>query len=199
MSTQLNLADLPDLGELFRLFLAGKHLNRQAEPAKWLALEQHADTYTALFAALGFDLRIDVRGFAWFHTTDTYSAIGKTSRQLALLFMVLFDTQASAGKALLRFTDWHITQSLLDELHQKHAELLHAEELDVAALADLLNKAVSLGFAQALPGGWRLLPAVCRYLDHFESLAKIDLSQPGTDLPEVALPAEVEDGEEEGD
>ena len=90
--------------------------------------------------------------------------------------MVLFGTQARAGKALLRFTDWHITQSLLDELNQKHAELLYEEELDVAALTDLLNKAVSLGFEQTLPGGWRLLPAVCRYLDHFESLAKIDLS-----------------------
>ena len=28
-----------------------------------------------------------------------------------------------------------------------------------------------MGFAVAEPTGWRLLPAVCRYLDHFEGLA----------------------------
>jgi len=36
---------------------------------------------------------------------------------------------------------------------------------------ELLGRACNLGFAMAEPAGWRLLPAVCRYLDHFESLA----------------------------
>jgi hypothetical protein len=35
----------------------------------------------------------------------------------------------------------------------------------------------------AEPAGWRLLPAVCRYLDHFESLALTanDESTPATE------------------
>ena len=82
------LSQMPALAELFRLFLSGKHLNRMAEPALWAELEQHEASYVGLFAALGFELRLDARGFA-----------------------------------------------------------------------------------VAEPAGWRLLPAVYRYLDHFESLA----------------------------
>lgn len=171
MTTSLNLAQLPSLAELFRLFLGGKHLNRLAEPVLWAELEEHDDAYRRLFSALGYDLRIDGRGFAWFHTADSYSQIGKTSRQFALLFMLIFDVQASTGKTLLRFAEWHITTAWLAELCQKQSDLLEAEELGVTELADLLNKAANLGFALAENGGWRLLPAVCRYLDHFESLA----------------------------
>lgn len=99
------LAQMPALAELFRLFLSGKHLNRMAEPALWAELEQHEPAYAGLFAALGFELRVDARGFAWFHSTDASSNIGKVSRQLALLFMVIFDAQANAGKALQRFAE----------------------------------------------------------------------------------------------
>ena len=107
------LAQMPALAELFRLFLSGKHLNRMAEPALWAELEQHEPAYAGLFVALGFELRVDARGFAWFHSTDASSNIGKVSRQLALLFMVVFDAQANAGKALQRFTDWLIDREWL--------------------------------------------------------------------------------------
>ncbi len=177
MSTTLNLAHLPNLAELFRHFLAGKHLNRQTEPALWAELEEYAESYNSLFTSLGYDLRIDDRGFAWFHTSESYSQIGKTSRLFALLFMLIFDTQASTGKTLLRFTEWHITSPWLAELHQKQSDLLDAEEIGVPELTDLLNKAANLGFAFADNGGWYLLPAVCRYLDHFESLARTEMPE----------------------
>ena len=41
----------------------------------------------------------------------------------------------------------------------------------LAPLVELMGRACNLGFAVPEPAGWRLLPAVCRYLDHFESLA----------------------------
>jgi hypothetical protein len=162
---------MPALAELFRLFLSGKHLNRLAEPALWTELEKQQDSYTALFGALGFNLRLDARGFAWFQSAEANSNIGKTSRQLALLFMVIFDAQSNAGKALQRFTDWLIDSGWLSEVYKQQQELLDAEGLDPDALQDLLVRACSLGFAVAEPNGWRLLPAVCRYLDHFEGLA----------------------------
>lgn len=165
------LAQMPALAELFRVFLSGKHLNRIAEPALWTELEQQEAGYAGLFAALGFELRVDTRGFAWFHSTDTNSNIGKTSRQLALLFMVIFDAQANAGKALQRFTDWLIDREWLAEVHEQQKDLLDAEGLSPDGLIDLLGRASTLGFAVAEPAGWRLLPAVCRYLDHFEGLA----------------------------
>lgn len=165
------LAQMPALAELFRLFLSGKHLNRMAEPALWAELEKHEASYVGLFAALGFELRLDARGFAWFHSTDANSNIGKTSRQLALLFMVIFDAQANAGKALQRFTDWLIDREWLLEVYEQQKDLLDAEGLSPDGLIDLLGRVSTLGFAVAEPAGWRLLPAVCRYLDHFEGLA----------------------------
>lgn len=165
------LAQMPALAELFRLFLSGKHLNRVVDPALWAELEKQETSYVGLFAALGFELRLDVRGFAWFHCTDANSNIGKISRQLALLFMVVFDAQANAGKALQRFTDWLIDREWLAEVYEQQQDLLDAEGLPPDALVDLLGRASTLGFAVAEPAGWRLLPAVCRYLDHFESLA----------------------------
>lgn len=167
----VSLAQMPALAELFRLFLSGKHLNRMAEPALWAELEKQEASYVGLFAALGFELRLDARGFAWFQSNDANSNIGKTSRQLALLFMVIFDAQANAGKALQRFTDWLIDREWLAEVHEQQKDLLDAEGLSPDGLIDLLGRANTLGFAAAEPAGWRLLPAVCRYLDHFEGLA----------------------------
>ena len=165
------LAQMPALAEIFRLFLSGKHLNRMTEPALWAELEQQEAVYVGLFDALGFELRLDARGFAWFHSTDASSNIGKISRQLALLFMVIFDAQANAGQALQRFTDWFIDRAWLVEVHEQQRDLLEAEGLSPDGLIDLLGRASTLGFAVAEPAGWRLLPAVCRYLDHFEGLA----------------------------
>lgn len=165
------LAQMPALAELFRMFLSGKHLNRAAEPALWAELEKHETGYAGLFASLGFELRVDARGFAWFHNADASSNIGKISRQLALLFMVIFDAQANAGKALQRFTDWLIDREWMAEVYDQQKDLLDAEGLEPDALVDLLGRASTLGFAMAEPAGWRLLPAVCRYLDHFEGLA----------------------------
>ncbi|MGC8703309.1 MAG: condensin complex protein MksE [Thiomonas sp.] len=170
-SLAATLSQMPALAELFRLFLSGKHLNRMAEPALWAELEQHEASYVGLFAALGFDLRLDARGFAWFYNNEANSNIGKISRQLALLFMVVFDAQANAGKPLQRFTDWLIDSAWLAEVYKQQQDLLDAEGLNPDALLELLGRACNLGFAVAEPAGWRLLPAVCRYLDHFESLA----------------------------
>lgn len=165
------LDQMPALAELFKLFLSGKHLNRMTEPALWAELEKQESSYVGLFSALGFELRLDARGFAWFHSPDANSNIGKTSRHLALLFMVIFDAQANAGKALQRFTDWLIDREWLAEVYQQQKDLLDAEGLSLDGLIELLGRAGSLGFAVAEPAGWRLLPAVCRYLDHFEALA----------------------------
>lgn len=171
MSNALALDNMPSLAELFRLFLSGKHLNRIAEPALWAELERQEDSYRSLFGALGYELRLDGRGFAWFHTPEANSLIGKTSRQLALLFMVIFEAQANAGKPLLRFSDWLIDREWLAQVHEQQQEVLDAEGLGPDGLVDLIHRACNLGFALPEPAGWRLLPAVCRYLDHFEALA----------------------------
>ena len=165
------LGPLASLDALFRLFLAGRHLNRVADPALWAELERHEADYTLLFSLLGYTLRVDHREFAWFHTPSASAPINRISRQLALLFMVIFDTQANAGQTLQRFADWLVTRELLAETHKQHQDMLEAEGLDTEGLRELFDRAAGLGFAQRDGAGWRLLPAVYRYLDHFHALA----------------------------
>jgi hypothetical protein len=168
----VDLNKLPQLSELFNLFNSGRHLNRAAEPALWAALEREAAQYEALFGALGYDLRIDGRGYAWFHTADASATVSKTTRQLALLFMLIFEQQADAGLHLGRFGDWQIDRALLDALWDRNRALLEAEGFpDAEPLRQLLEAAARYGFAMESGSGWRLLPAVCRYLDRFEELA----------------------------
>ena len=194
MSTdQLRLDQLPGLANFFRLFNSGKHLNRASEPALWAELEREQDAYTSLFKSLGFDLAFDGRGYAWFYTEDASQYTSKTSRQLALLFMVLFEFQADAGKPLLRFSDWPIDRGLLYEVYEKNRDLLEAEELDSSGLFALLGTAERYGFAISNSRHWRLLPAVCRYLDHFEELAQSNIDEQATDWLETDKPSPQED------
>lgn len=180
--TPLYLGELSQLADLFKLFNSGKHLNRASEPMLWAELERHQDAYLHLFKSLGYSLRIDGRGFAWFHSDDASSNVNKGTRQLALLFMVLFDYQADNGKRLHQFDDWIIDEELLKAVHDQYQDILTAEELGPTELKNLLDTAVRYGFAVAEAGHWRLLPAVYRYLDHFEELAAQQL-----DPAEVAL------------
>lgn len=171
----LDLQRLPFLRELFEHLNAGKHLNRLSQQRLWAELEREQAQYEALFAALGYTLRIDGRGFAWFHSDEGTSNVTKTTRQLALLFMLIFEFKADMGVHLARFTEWPIDQGFLIALIEKNTMLLKAEHLaEVDQLAQLMRTAANYGFAIADGAGWRLLPAVFRYLDRFEELAHRD-------------------------
>lgn len=167
----MHMERLTSLAELFKLFNAGKHLNKLSSPALWAELEKEQTQYQALFASLGYRLQMDGRGFAWFHFDTANSNVNSTTRQLALLFMLLFEHKADAGQHLARFTDWLIDRAVLTALLERSQELMQAEGLDEQTLSGLLERATNYGFAEVVSGGWRLLPAVWRYLDHFESMA----------------------------
>ena len=151
---------------------AGRHVNRLSEPVLWAELEREAPQYECLFGALGYALRIDGRGYAWFQTGEASATASKATRQLALLFMLIFEQQADAGQHLGRFVDWRIDRALLTGLLDKNRALLDAEGLaELDHLQQLMDTAARYGFAEATNGGWRLLQAVFRYLDRFEALA----------------------------
>ena len=167
---ETQLASLTALSELFSLLNGGKHLNRVAEPVLWAELEREQASYQVLFSALGFELKVEPRGYAWFQIEEANGQVNKTSRRLALLWMCLFDTQADEGKPLSRFMDWRVDKSLLSKTHERHKDLLEAEGLGLDGFIGLLESAVKLGFAMSHDGHWQLLPAIYRYLEHFESL-----------------------------
>jgi hypothetical protein len=174
MTAPLYLHKLPLLSDLFAFLNSGKHLNRTAEPQLWAELERERDAYERLFTSLGYALRTDARGFAWFQVDDASSNVSKTTRQLALLFMLIFEYQADLGLHLGRFTDWLVDGAMLGALLEKNRLLLEAEGLGECELLEpLLRAACNYGFATSDGStGWRILPAVFRYLDRFEELAQ---------------------------
>lgn len=186
--TPLYLHKMPSLAELFAFLNSGKHLNRLADQRLWAELERERDGYEMLFGAMGYQLRIDDRGFAWFHFDEASSNVSKTSRQLALLWMLIFEAQADAGLHLGRFTDWVIDPKLLGTLNEKNRALLEAEDLcEPEQLEQLMKTASNYGFVMNEANHWRLLPAVLRYLDRFEELAGIsdmNAGETGTSLPQ---------------
>lgn len=197
-ATSIDLGRLPALAEMFAHLSAGKHLNRLANHRLWAELEREEASYLALFDALGFDLRIDGRGFAWFQVDEATSTVSKTTRQLALLFMLIFEHQADAGMQLARFTDWIIDAALLAAVVEKHAMLLDAENLAIADLQQLLKSAANYGFVVPDGAGWQLLPAVFRYLDRFEELAHREATRHDTLLDaEDALEPDAEADDDE--
>jgi len=180
------LEQLPRLKELFAMFNAGRHVNRLSEPVLWAELEREAPQYERVFGALGYELRIDGRGYAWFQTGEASATVSKATRQLALLFMLIFEQQADCGQHLGRFVDWRIDRALLAGLLDKNRALLDAEGLaEPEHLQQLMDTAARYGFAEAANSGWRLLPAVFRYLDRFEALAaSVNLAD---DVVELAM------------
>lgn len=191
MTTPLYLHKLPLLSEIFGFFNSGKHMNRMVDHRLWAELERERDAYELLFKCLGYNLRIDDRGFAWFHFDDASSNVSKTTRQLALLFMLLFEFQADSGLHLGRFTDWVIDDALLDAILEKNRLLLEAESLaDRDQLQQLFRAAGNYGFASAEGNTWRILPSVFRYLDRFEELARTK-GLPD-DVPEMPQAEDVE-------
>lgn len=171
----INLSQLPQLQELFKKLSSGAHLNRLQDTELWVDLESHHDKYEALFAALGFVLVLDGRGFAYFKTDQATPYTGKLTRRLALLLMLLFEYQADQGLHLFQFQQWRIDMTLLDKLWQQHHVILEAEEItSPQSLKDILDSAVRVGFLVFEDGTYKLLPAVHRYLDLFQELAQAE-------------------------
>jgi hypothetical protein len=171
----INLSQLSKLQELFKLFSAGTHLNRLQETELWVELENHQVVYERLFAALGFSLVLDGRGFAYFKSEQGTGYTGKLTRRLALLLMLLFEYQADQGLHLFQFQNWRIDAALIDTLWQQYRAILEAEEFaGVQTLKEVLDSAARVGFVTQEEAVYRLLPAVHRYLDLFEELGQAE-------------------------
>jgi hypothetical protein len=171
----INLTHLPLLQPLFKLLSSGAHLNRLQDTELWVELENQQSHYQALFAALGFVLVLDGRGFAYFKTDQANTYTGKLTRRLALLLMLLFEYQADQGLHLFQFQQWRLDTPLLEKLWQQYHAILEAEDMNSPqTLKEILDSAARVGFLVFEDGAYRLLTAVHRYLDLFEELAQAD-------------------------
>ena len=183
----IDLKTLSHLPELFKKLSSGNHLNRLGDAELWVALENHQADYDALFAALGFVLVVDGRGFAYFKTDQASAYTGKLTRRLALLLMLLFEYQADQGLHLFQFQQWRIDTVLLDALWQHYHAVLDAEEINQPMLKEIFDSAARIGFMTISDGAYGLLPAVYRYLDLFEELASAKREEPAIESMEDSL------------
>jgi len=171
----IDFTALTQLQPLFKLLSSGAHLNRLQDAELWVELENHQNHYESLFAALGFVLIVDGRGFAYFKTELASSYTGKLTRRLALLLMLLFEYQADQGLHLFQFQQWRLDTPLLDKLWQQYYVLFEAEEINSPkTLTEILDSASRVGFLVFEDEAYRLLPAVHRYLDLFEELVQAE-------------------------
>lgn len=171
----IDLTPLTQLQPIFKLLSSGTHLNRSQDTGLWVELEDHQSQYEVLFAALGFFIAVDGRGFAYFKTEVASSYTGKLTRRLALLLMLLFEYQADQGLHLFKFQQWRLDTLLLEKLWHKYHAILEAEEMSSPKiLKEILDSAARVGFLVSEDEAYRLLPAVHRYLDLFEELAQAE-------------------------
>ena len=110
-------------GELFRLFNSGKHLNRVAEPALWAELERCQESYQAILPPWGFELKVEPRGYAWFHIEESAAKPARLAsawRCYGCACLIPRLMRADPCPALRVAGD----KALLAEAHEHHQEIL---------------------------------------------------------------------------
>lgn len=175
---EIDLEQLSALAPLYRKMRMGTHIGRLNEPLLWANLEANHDDYARMFRALGYQLGMDPRGFAWLdeerEDAADESRLTKKVRSLAVFIAALFDFQAGAGKSLNSFTGWRLDEQLLGRVLDSQRESLAGVEVSsVDDMRDQLRTATNWGFCLQVDGGWRLLPAISRFTDSFADAARV--------------------------
>ena len=171
-SDTVDMEQLTALAPLYRKMRMGTHIGRLNEPVLWANLEANYDEYARLFRALGYQLGMDPRGFAWLDE-ERDAAVDETRltkgvRTLAVMIATLFDYQASVGRSLHAFIDWRIDDQLLAHVLESQREALANVEISsVDAMRDQLRTATNWGFSIQEKTHWKLLPSVSRFTDSY--------------------------------
>ena len=179
VESSVNLESMGYLSTVFELLSTGRHINRVISPVLWADIENNREDYQRTFTAMGYPLSIDNRGFAWCETgdeslTNARTTPNKTTVRLGIVLMAVFNYQADRGKNLARFEDWRIDAQLLEAVEDHCSPLFTTHELDDGrAEAVLRQTAVKYGFAYESNGGFYLLSAVFRYLEHIEAVSEV--------------------------
>jgi len=164
---QLELDLLTHLAEIHKKLTTGYHISEQ-DFALWQELDSQEDAYSALFSALGNQLKRDSRGYFYFDVDDATVNMGKISRLFALTTYALVEYFSDQGQDPLRaLFDTEITHEILSSILQQQYHLF--EQLEVYSATDLkrevANRMLRFGFAKAQGENFKLLSPVYRYLD----------------------------------
>lgn len=163
----IDLKEMTQLAPIFRELFKGYHLSR-AEPEAYAQLSQQQDAYRALFAALGFELICDARGFYYFVPESIGAQVNKTAQRLALFTFIVVEHLADQGRDPLSVLDGgSLGREELPALFEKYQDLfVQAEISSLEELEEKIMRRLSqLGFAQESAGIYRFLAPMHRFLD----------------------------------
>lgn len=183
----IDMGQLTALAPLYRKMRKGTHIGRLNEPVLWANLEANHGDYARIFKALGYQLGMDPRGFAWLDEEDggDEPRLTKGVRSLAVFIAALFSHQASMGKSLHSFVGWHVDEQLLGNVLEAQRESLAGVE--ISSIEDMraqMRSAFNWGFCVEVDGGWKLLPAVSRFTDSFAEAAQAAAESRGDNMDE---------------
>ncbi|MGH8501902.1 MAG: condensin complex protein MksE [Gammaproteobacteria bacterium] len=167
MSKALDLAQLPRLEEIFQKLLDGYHICHE-DFALYREISEQESEYGKLFAALGYTLKADVRGYYYFvPSKPRVGKISDSSQRAAVLVFVLVETLADQGldpDTLLRGEP--LPESMFEQVMQRHGDLLRQAELnDRDAVDRLLRWMESKGLLSQSGGQTRFRTPIARFLD----------------------------------
>jgi len=159
------LADLPNLAEIFENLRRGRHICAY-DGELYRDLSHNQDRFTALFAALGFELVGHRRDFYYFRTRQKPS---EAASRMTLFVFILVEWLSSRGQG--------IEQALLGETfvitelphfdNERHKRIMNEAGLESSEdLERVVNQLERFGYATRTGGaGFRFRPPVCRFLD----------------------------------
>jgi hypothetical protein len=181
---QLDLSLLPQLAEIHKKLMSGYHISEQ-DFALWTELDAQEEAYTALFTALGNQLKRDSRGYFYFDADDATVTMGKISRLFALTIFALVEHFSDKGLDPLRaLFDTEIDHENLSNILQQQYHLF--EQLEVFSATDLkrevANRMLRHGFAKAQGDNFKLLPPIYRYLDALMAVDAVTEQEESADV-----------------
>ncbi len=165
--THIDLSQLSLLKAINKKLVSGYHISEQ-DRELWQQLDQQIEQYAALFAALGYELVQDARGFVYLYADDATPSMGKTSRSFALTIYILIEHFANQGNDPINaLFDQDIDLSLMQSLVQHNKHLF--DQLEIFSGSDLRKdvfmRMVRLGVAKATEQGFLLQAPAYRYID----------------------------------
>ena len=183
----VHLDRMPRLKEMFQYLQRGGHVSSETF-GLYHEMQDHEVAYEALFAALGYTLESDRRGFYYLVPEDTQLILNATTQKMALLIFVLVDVLADSGRDPLQamLKDELSLQIVSEQMFDNHTALLMQGGFESAEAVEKYFSTTfcRLGFAAVDGEQLRFLAPVHRFLDVCAELGREewreDIDETGT-------------------
>lgn len=184
LSTQL-----PNGRLIYTRLREGTHLSADSPDqfALFKELETHRESYTHLFALLGYELVYHPDGFFYFVYPDSVTGQSlSTSRKVALLIYTLIDfLQDNNYDPAATITSETIELRMIDDTRRHYSDLYEQADLGTLnAITNLLDWMARRGFCQVVSDDHiRFLKPISRFLEAAEQVAENGAERERDEVP----------------